>query len=81
MLSGADAYYYLVAGFGNVEDLANSHFSPIDTSMTGALGSLIVQGYFCYRIWVLNGRSLRLCGVIAVVGIPDLPYIQALTSF
>ncbi|KAH9173509.1 hypothetical protein EDB89DRAFT_700075 [Lactarius sanguifluus] len=71
-LTGADMYYWFIAGFGNVERLAHSHFAPIDIAIINAITSLVVQGYFCYRIWVLNKRSLWsrwLCGVIAVCAV------------
>ncbi|KAH9066189.1 hypothetical protein EDB87DRAFT_694071 [Lactarius vividus] len=65
-LTGADIYYWFVAGFGDVERLGNSHFTPIDDPIMTAVSSLVVQGYFCYRIWVLtNGRSW-ICWIIAI---------------
>ena len=75
-LTGADIYYWFVAGFGNVERLAaHSHFAPIDVPIITGLIALIVQGYFCYRIWVLNKRSSWFCWIIAVVCVPDPPRI------
>ncbi len=74
-LTGVDIYYWFVAGFGNVERLGNSHFAPIDVPIISAVISFIVQGYFCYRIWVLNKRSSWICWIIAVVCIPDCPRI------
>ncbi|KAH9066228.1 hypothetical protein EDB87DRAFT_697742 [Lactarius vividus] len=68
-LTGADMYYWFIAGFGNVERFAHSHFAPIDIAIINAIISLVVQGYFCYRIWVLNKRSLWLCGVIAICAV------------
>ncbi|KAI9450721.1 hypothetical protein BJY52DRAFT_1191586 [Lactarius psammicola] len=70
-LTGADIYYWFVAGFGNVERLVDSHFSPIDTAIMTAVTSLIVQGYFCYRIWVLMNRrsSSWICWIIVVVAV------------
>ncbi|KAI9449727.1 hypothetical protein BJY52DRAFT_225137 [Lactarius psammicola] len=65
-LTGADIYYWFITGFGDVEHLANSHFTPIDVAIMTAVISLIVQGFFCYRIWVLDKRSLWICCVIAV---------------
>ncbi|KAH9048681.1 hypothetical protein EDB83DRAFT_1433123 [Lactarius deliciosus] len=65
-LTGADIYYWFVDGFGDVERLAHSHFSSIDSPVMRAVISLIVQGYFCYRIWVLNKRSSWICWLIAV---------------
>ncbi|KAH8998242.1 hypothetical protein EDB86DRAFT_3149034 [Lactarius hatsudake] len=65
-LTGADMYYWFVDGFGDVGRLVHSHFSSIDSPVMRAVISLIVQGYFCYRIWVLNKRSSWICWVIAV---------------
>ncbi len=45
--------------------------------------SLIVQGYFCYRIWALNRRSswTWICWIIAVVcTTPDCPRILQLEA-
>ncbi|KAH8993948.1 hypothetical protein EDB92DRAFT_1944229 [Lactarius akahatsu] len=68
-LTGADVYYWFVAGFGNVERLGNSHFAPIDVSIITGLIAFIVQGYFCYRIWVLNRRSSWFCWIIVVCAV------------
>ncbi|KAI9433047.1 hypothetical protein H4582DRAFT_1027259 [Lactarius indigo] len=68
-LTGADIYYWFVSGFGNVERLGNSHFTPVDVAIIGTVISLIVQGYFCYRIWVLNSRSSWVCWIIAVAAV------------
>ena len=69
ILTGADIYYWFVGDFGNSERLKHSHFAPIDMPMIHSVVSFIVQGYLCYRIWTLNGRSSRLCLVIALVRI------------
>ncbi|KAI9433049.1 hypothetical protein H4582DRAFT_2061377 [Lactarius indigo] len=71
-LTGADIYYWFVAGFGNVERLETSHFTPIDIAVITAVISFIVQGYFCYRIWVLNSRSSWICWIIAVAAVTQL---------
>ncbi|KAI9446017.1 hypothetical protein H4582DRAFT_522065 [Lactarius indigo] len=68
-LTGADMYYWFIGGFGNVERLSHSHFAPIDIAIVNAIIELVVQGYFCYRIWVLNKRSLWLCVIIAVCAV------------
>jgi hypothetical protein len=40
--------------------------------------SLVVQEYFCYRIWTLNKRLLWPCVLIAMVrGFPFLPRVGA----
>ncbi|KAH9171429.1 hypothetical protein EDB89DRAFT_2243421 [Lactarius sanguifluus] len=70
-LTGADIYYWLVAGFGDVERLRKSRFGPIDVPIMTAITSLIVQGYFCYRIWILMSRRLSswICWIIAVAAV------------
>ncbi|KAN0128020.1 hypothetical protein V8E53_014197, partial [Lactarius tabidus] len=66
-LSGSDVYYWFIAGFGNAERLTHSHFGGIDAGFMTGLLSVIVQGYFCYRIWVLNNKRLSwMCWIIAV---------------
>ncbi|KAH9038282.1 hypothetical protein EDB84DRAFT_1097363 [Lactarius hengduanensis] len=65
-LTGADIYYWFVTGFGNVERLGNSHFTPVDAPIMSAVSSLTVQGYFCYRIWMLMNRRSWICWIIAV---------------
>ncbi|KAN0140864.1 hypothetical protein V8E53_001308 [Lactarius tabidus] len=69
VLTGADVYYWFVAGFGDVGHLENSHFAPIDIPIILALISLIVQGHFCYRIWTLNRWTSWICWIIAVAAV------------
>jgi len=65
-LTGADAYFWFVNGFGNFAQLHDSHFAPIDIPLMSWLISLIVHMYFNYRIWTLL-RNVWLCSAIAVV--------------
>jgi len=57
ILTGFDANYWFGSGFGNVVKLSNPYASAFDSPMLDGLLSLIVQWYFCYRIWVLSGRG------------------------
>jgi len=68
-LTGGDIYYWFIAGFGNVDRLRNSRFSAIDSPTMDAFISLIVQWFFCFRIWTLNKRMWWLCLVIAVLSV------------
>ncbi|KAH9987912.1 hypothetical protein BJV74DRAFT_473182 [Russula compacta] len=68
-LTGADAYYWFMAGFGNMERLRNSNFGGIDNPLIDAIISLVVQVFFCYRIWTLSDRSLWLPLLIVVFSI------------
>jgi hypothetical protein len=66
-LTGADIYYWFVEGFGDMGRLMESHFTPIDLAIIHAIVVPVIKGYFCFRIWTLNKRSLKLCMVIALV--------------
>ncbi|KAH8980456.1 hypothetical protein EDB86DRAFT_563175 [Lactarius hatsudake] len=68
-LTGADVYYWFIAGFGDRERLRSSHYAPIDIAIMDAITSLIVQEYFCYRIWTLYRRSSWFCLIIAVTAV------------
>ncbi|KAI9439212.1 hypothetical protein H4582DRAFT_1947678 [Lactarius indigo] len=68
-LTGADVYYWFIAGFGDMERLKSSHYAPIDIAIIHAIVSLIVQEYFCYRIWTLNRQSSWFCLIIAVIAV------------
>jgi hypothetical protein len=70
---GADLYYWFIQGFGDVERLKDSHFAPIDIAIMHSIISLVVQEYFCYRIWTLNRRLSWFCVVIAIVR--SLPFL------
>ncbi|KAI0253515.1 hypothetical protein BJV78DRAFT_182743 [Lactifluus subvellereus] len=68
-LTGADVYYWFMAGFGDLNRLKNSNFSPIDSPTVEAIISFIVQGFFCYRIWTLNKRAWWLALIIAILSV------------
>jgi hypothetical protein len=68
-LTGADVYYWFIAGFDVFENPRDFEFSLIDIAMMGGIISLVVQSFFCYRIYTLNKRLWWLCTVIAVVSL------------
>ncbi|KAH9956591.1 hypothetical protein BC827DRAFT_744000 [Russula dissimulans] len=68
-LTGADVYYWFMAGFGDFDGLKKSRFSPIDIPTMDAFISLIVQVFFGYRIWTLNKRLWWLCLIIAALSV------------
>ncbi|KAN0107049.1 hypothetical protein V8E52_010557 [Russula decolorans] len=68
-LTGADVHYWFINGFGNEEQLKDSHYAPIDIAIMHSIISLIVQEYFCYRIWTLNRRLSWFCVIIAIVAV------------
>ncbi|KAI0261371.1 hypothetical protein BC834DRAFT_972779 [Gloeopeniophorella convolvens] len=68
-MTGADVYFWFIAGFGNLDRLTSSNLSAIDSPTIDAFISLIVQGFFCYRIWALNKRFIWMCVIIAVLSV------------
>jgi hypothetical protein len=78
---GEYAHYWFIKGFGNVEQLKDSHYAPIDIPIIDSIISLVVQEYFCYRIWTLNKRLLWPCVAIAIVrGSPLLSQAGAVVT-
>jgi hypothetical protein len=71
-LTGSDVYHWFVVGFTNVEILERPWYTPIDLPIMSGLIALIVQMFFCSRIWILNKRLWWLCLVIAVVRLISL---------
>ena len=69
-----------MAGFGDLGSLLKPWFARIDIAVIDGLISLIVQVFFCYRIWTLNKRLWWLCLVIAVVRL-ILPTFSKFSSF
>jgi hypothetical protein len=70
VLSGADLYYWFVAGFGDI-NFITPFASFFDTQIVGSMVSLSVQLFFVYRIRVLSRlcekRSRWLCIIICLV--------------
>jgi len=72
--AGADAFYWLCAGFGDLNHLNNTYVSPFDTPMIGSVVAFIVQLFFCHRIWKLSNSNwyILMCAVIGAVSILQL---------
>jgi hypothetical protein len=66
-LTGADVYRWFMAGFGDLNQLKKSNFSAIDSPTIDGVISLIVQWFYCYRIWTLRKRSWWISLIIAIV--------------
>jgi hypothetical protein len=55
VLSGADFYYWFVAGFSDKDCLRNRNNSfAIDSPTSDVPITPLVQGFYCYRNWTLN---------------------------
>ncbi|KAJ7918535.1 hypothetical protein B0H13DRAFT_2435858, partial [Mycena leptocephala] len=68
-LNGADVYYWFAAGFGDVEQFSKPRFSPIYTPLAGSVIALVVQVFFCYRIYIIKQPALWLCVLIALISL------------
>ena len=68
-LAAADIYYWFGKGYGNMIKLNTVYISPFDTPLMGSLVALIVQFFFCYRIWKLrkNNWYIIVCVIIGAV--------------
>ncbi|KAI0059127.1 hypothetical protein BV25DRAFT_1829454 [Artomyces pyxidatus] len=69
--TGADLYYWLASGFGNFARLEKPYLSSFDTPFMGSLVALIIQSFFCYRIWVLKRSFSGLALVIGLVSFTE----------
>ncbi|KAJ6556298.1 hypothetical protein B0H19DRAFT_1262380 [Mycena capillaripes] len=67
----ADAFHWFVFGFGNMDRLDDTFLNSWDVPMLDALISLIVQVFYCWRIYVLR-KTLVFPALISVVGNPSL---------
>jgi len=68
-LNAADIYYWFASGYGNVLRFQDPHYSWFYTPVMDSIMSLIVQLFFCYRIWIIKKSSLWWCILIAAVSV------------
>jgi hypothetical protein len=72
-LTGADVYYMFVfvGELGDfvqvISGIKESRFTAIDVPIMDAFISLIVQVFFCYRIWTLSKRLWWICIILVIV--------------
>ncbi|KAJ7695454.1 hypothetical protein B0H17DRAFT_1055931 [Mycena rosella] len=72
-LNAADAYFWYAAGFGNLIQFSQAHISPFYTPIMGSIIALMIQLFFCYRIWIIKSKALYLS-----IGIAFLSVFQAI---
>jgi len=65
-LNGVDVYHWFAAGFGDVLEFGKALISPAYTPIMGSVMALVVQWFFCYRIYVIKRQALPLCIFIAL---------------
>ncbi|KAJ3929909.1 MAG: hypothetical protein NXY57DRAFT_1014645 [Lentinula lateritia] len=68
-LTGADMYYWFVTGYGNLSRFTKSYLSPIDIPLFAAIISLIVQVFFCHRIYGLQKSFWPICALIFLISL------------
>jgi len=75
IMNGYDTYQWFVKGFGDVGGLARTFLSPVDIPLFAGVTSLLVQLFFCYRIYKINSSY-----IIAVVPIGLISLAQAICA-
>ncbi|KAI0045352.1 hypothetical protein FA95DRAFT_129767 [Auriscalpium vulgare] len=68
-MTGADAFYWYAAGFGDLARLQDTYIASLDTPFIGSFTSLIVQLFYAYRIWVIKPSLLWLSGIVGVISV------------
>ncbi|KAK7436365.1 hypothetical protein VKT23_019213 [Stygiomarasmius scandens] len=65
-LASVDGYHWFAKGFGNMITLDDPYISAFDSPFLDGLIALMVQLFFCYRIWVLH-KSYFLVAAVAIM--------------
>ncbi|KAJ6631105.1 hypothetical protein B0H10DRAFT_2207493 [Mycena sp. CBHHK59/15] len=68
-LNGVDMFNWFAKGFGDVLELAKPGISPAYTPLFGGVMALVVQWFFCYRIYIIKRSSLYFCIFIALISL------------
>ncbi|KAJ7666628.1 hypothetical protein DFH06DRAFT_1383835 [Mycena polygramma] len=68
VLVTADAFHWFVFGFGNVDHLDDTFLNSWDVPLLDAVVALIVQAFYCWRIYVLR-KSLVYPVTITLVSV------------
>ncbi|KAG6872198.1 hypothetical protein C0995_012090 [Termitomyces sp. Mi166 len=66
-LNGVDMYNWFAKGFGNISSFATPGLGAFYIAVMGSFMALIVQLFFCYRIWIINRAIWWWCLVIAAI--------------
>jgi len=69
--AAADLYYWFGSGFGDISHLDNVYLSAFDAPLLGSVIALIIQLFFCYRIWKLrvSDRAIVVSTIIAALSV------------
>ncbi|KAJ7096728.1 hypothetical protein B0H15DRAFT_55355 [Mycena belliarum] len=66
-LNGYDMYNWFAKGFGDILQFGQPGLSPYYTPIMGSVMALVVQLFFCYRIYIIKREALPLSIFIALV--------------
>jgi hypothetical protein len=62
-----DVYIWFIKGFGEVSEFQKPGLSPIYTPIMVSIIALVVQYFFCYRIWVVKKSARWWCCFIGLI--------------
>jgi hypothetical protein len=66
ILVTADAFHWFVYGFGNMDHLNQTFLNSWDVPLLDAVISLVVQAFYCWRIYYLR-KGFIIPGLIFLV--------------
>lgn len=73
IMNGVDVFNNYARGFGNLLIISNPYLGSVYTPIMGSIMSMIVQLFFCYRIWLISHMPW-LGGGISLVSFFERPY-------
>ncbi|KAJ7286481.1 hypothetical protein C8J57DRAFT_1216653 [Mycena rebaudengoi] len=71
-MSFADAYHWFAEGFGNLLALDDIYLCAFDTPMLGSLLAASGQCYYCYRLWMLNRKTLPISILVGLIALAQV---------
>ncbi|KAG6855714.1 hypothetical protein H0H87_011702, partial [Tephrocybe sp. NHM501043] len=63
-MNAYDVFQWFAAGFGNAVKIQDPLTSPVNTPFMGSIMALVVQIFFCYRIFIINRSAWWWCLII-----------------
>ncbi len=66
-LLSADGFHWFAYGFGNMAQFDETFLSPWDTPFLDAIIACVVQLFYCWRIYIIRGKSFFIPLLIAAV--------------
>ncbi|KAJ7077695.1 hypothetical protein B0H15DRAFT_861540 [Mycena belliarum] len=68
-LNAADVQFWFGDGFGDTSRFADAHFARFYAPLMGSIIAMLVQLFFCYRIFVIRPSAWPLSAIIAVIAV------------